>query len=75
MSSLGFAVEVSEEGKGCAISATDDLTHLFLGLQLCLTIVGIPLGLGKFKLAGVAIAPLGKEIAARRDPRVSTGTI
>ena len=36
------------------------IAHLFLGLILCLTIVGIPLGLGNFKLAAVAITPLGK---------------
>src|ERR1700719_5390692 len=34
------------------------IAHLVLGLLLCLTIIGIPLGLGNFKLAAVAIAPL-----------------
>ena len=36
------------------------LAHLVLGVVLCLTIIGIPLGLGNFKLAAVAIAPLGQ---------------
>ena len=31
------------------------IAHVFLGFLLCLTIVGIPLGLGNFKLAAVAI--------------------
>ena len=35
-----------------------------LGILLCLTIIGIPLGLGNFKLAVVALAPLGKEIVS-----------
>ena len=51
------------------------LAHVFLGLILCLTIVGIPLGLGNFKLAAVAIAPLGKEIVSTRDPRAALGAI
>jgi len=45
------------------------LSHLLLGVVLCLTIIGIPLGLGNFKLAAVAIAPLGKEIVPASDPR------
>jgi uncharacterized membrane protein YccF (DUF307 family) len=45
------------------------IAHLILGFLLCLTIVGIPLGLGNFKLAAVAVAPLGKEIVPTSDPR------
>jgi len=51
------------------------IAHLFLGLLLCLTIIGIPLGLGNFKLAAVAIAPLGKEIVPTNDPRAALGTV
>jgi uncharacterized membrane protein YccF (DUF307 family) len=51
------------------------LAHLVLGVVLCLTIIGIPLGLGNFKLAAVAIAPLGKEIVPASDPRAQAGAI
>lgn len=51
------------------------LAHLMLGVLLCLTIIGIPLGLGNFKLAAVAIAPLGKEIVSTSDPRAQAGAI
>ena len=51
------------------------IAHLIAGVVLCLTVVGIPLGLGNFKLAGVAIAPLGKEIVSTRDPRAALGTV
>ena len=44
------------------------ISHLILGVVLCLTIIGIPLGLGNFKLAAVAIAPLGKEIVSASEP-------
>jgi uncharacterized membrane protein YccF (DUF307 family) len=51
------------------------LAHVLLGVVLCLTIIGIPLGLGNFKLAAVAIAPLGKEIVSSDDPRARQGAI
>ena len=38
------------------------LGHLLAGLLLCLTIIGIPFGVASFKMAGLAVAPLGKEI-------------
>jgi len=51
------------------------IAHLVLGLLLCLTIIGIPFGLGNFKLAAVAIAPLGKEIVPTTGPRAALGTV
>jgi uncharacterized membrane protein YccF (DUF307 family) len=51
------------------------LAHLVLGVVLCLTVIGIPLGLGNFKLAAVAIAPLGKEIVSSSDPRAQAGGV
>jgi uncharacterized membrane protein YccF (DUF307 family) len=51
------------------------LAHLFTGILLCLTIIGIPLGLGNFKLIPVSIAPLGKEIVPADDARAVAGGI
>jgi len=51
------------------------IAHIVLGALLCATIVGIPLGLGNFKLALVAIAPLGKEIVRTSDPRAAGGLV
>jgi uncharacterized membrane protein YccF (DUF307 family) len=51
------------------------IAHLVLGALLCLTVIGIPLGIGNFKLAAVAIAPLGKEIVPTSDPRAALGTV
>lgn len=45
------------------------LGHLVTGVALCVTIIGIPLGLANFKLIPVALAPLGKEIVPSDDPR------
>lgn len=38
------------------------LGHLITGTLLCLTIIGIPLGLANFKLIPVSLLPLGREI-------------
>jgi uncharacterized membrane protein YccF (DUF307 family) len=43
--------------------------HLVHGCLLCLTIIGIPLGIGSFKMAGAALAPFGKEIVRKGDLR------
>jgi uncharacterized membrane protein YccF (DUF307 family) len=52
------------------------LEHLILGCLLCLTIIGIPLGLGAFKMAGAALVPFGKEITNTRDlARAPAGTV
>ncbi len=38
------------------------LAHLITGVLLCVTIIGIPLGLANFKLIPVSLLPLGREI-------------
>jgi uncharacterized membrane protein YccF (DUF307 family) len=38
------------------------LLHIISGALLCLTIIGIPLGLANFKLIPVSLRPLGREI-------------
>jgi uncharacterized membrane protein YccF (DUF307 family) len=45
------------------------IAHVVSGIALCLTIVGIPLGLADFKIALAALAPLGKDIVSTDDPR------
>jgi len=36
--------------------------HAILGVLLCVTIIGIPLGLGNFKMIPLALTPFGKAI-------------
>jgi uncharacterized membrane protein YccF (DUF307 family) len=38
------------------------LGHIATGIGLCLTIIGIPLGVANFKLALLSLAPFGKEV-------------
>ncbi|MGH9229729.1 MAG: YccF domain-containing protein [Acidimicrobiales bacterium] len=43
------------------------LLHALLGVLLCLTIIGIPLGVGNFKLIPLALAPFGRDIVRKGD--------
>jgi uncharacterized membrane protein YccF (DUF307 family) len=43
------------------------LAHLVTGIALCVTIIGIPLGLANFKLIPVSLVPLGREIVSTKD--------
>jgi uncharacterized membrane protein YccF (DUF307 family) len=56
------------------------LGHLTAGITLCLTIIGIPLGLANFKLIPISLLPLGVQIVPSdelypgyRAPQASRG--
>jgi uncharacterized membrane protein YccF (DUF307 family) len=38
--------------------------HLVTGIALCITIIGIPLGLANFKMIPVSLLPMGREIVS-----------
>jgi uncharacterized membrane protein YccF (DUF307 family) len=38
------------------------LGHIFTGVALCVTIIGIPLGVANFKMIPISLMPLGKHI-------------
>jgi uncharacterized membrane protein YccF (DUF307 family) len=44
------------------------LGHLTSGIMLCLTIIGIPLGLANFKLIPISLMPLGVEFTPTNQP-------
>jgi uncharacterized membrane protein YccF (DUF307 family) len=43
------------------------LMHLITGIALCITIIGIPLGLANFKLIPISLLPLGVRIVDSDD--------
>lgn len=49
------------------------LTHFITGLLLCIPIITIPLAVQDFKLAGLALAPFGKEIVSRAEAQRRCG--
>jgi len=38
------------------------LGHIVTGIAMCLTIIGIPLGIASFKMVPISLVPLGKDI-------------
>ena len=40
--------------------------HIVTGALMCLTIIGIPLGLASFKMVPISLTPLGREIVPTR---------
>jgi uncharacterized membrane protein YccF (DUF307 family) len=50
------------------------LGHLITGIALCITIIGIPLGLANFKLIPVSLLPLGRDIVPVEQARAMAGT-
>jgi uncharacterized membrane protein YccF (DUF307 family) len=43
------------------------LGHLLTGVALCLTIIGIPLGIADIKMAGAALVPFGRQIVRANE--------
>ena len=41
------------------------IAHALTGLLLCITIIGIPLGVANFKLIPLALAPFGKDVVRK----------
>ncbi|MEV5711524.1 YccF domain-containing protein [Actinoallomurus sp. NPDC052274] len=63
MSAIGNVIWFFVAGLWLAIG------HVLTGIALCVTIIGIPLGLANFKLIPVSLVPLGREIVSTDDPR------
>ena len=55
------------------------LGHLITGVLMCITLIGIPLGLANFKLIPVSVTPLGRDIMdidqARRQGAIREVTV
>ena len=50
------------------------LAHLIAGIFNCLTIIGIPFGLQSFKLAGIALWPVGRRVVSVELARAARET-
>jgi uncharacterized membrane protein YccF (DUF307 family) len=49
--------------------------HALTGAALCITIIGIPLGLANFKLIPISLLPLGKDIVPTSSVGVTGGQV
>ena len=44
------------------------IAYILGAVMLCITIIGIPFGVQCFKLAGLAVAPFGREVREKEPP-------
>jgi len=49
--------------------------HLVTGILLCITIIGIPLGLGNFKLIPISLWPFGRDIVPIEEADATAVTV
>ena len=49
--------------------------HLVTGVLLCLTVIGIPLGLANFKIIPISLVPLGVRIVPAGEPLPTTADL
>ncbi|MGI2032040.1 YccF family protein [Rhizobium panacihumi] len=49
----------------CTFGIALFLSYLLLGAVYCLTLIGIPLGLQCFKLAGISLWPVGRRVVTK----------
>lgn len=73
---FGFEVTARNQASGCLTIILNViwiliggiwicLSHIIMGLLLCITIIGIPFGMQHFKLAGLALTPFGKDVVSK----------
>ncbi len=43
--------------------------HIFSGIAQCLTIIGIPVGIANFKIAAIALWPVGRRVVSVETAR------
>jgi uncharacterized membrane protein YccF (DUF307 family) len=47
------------------------LMHIFSGIAQCLTIIGIPVGIANFKIAAIALWPVGRRVVSVETARAA----
>ncbi|ACT06080.1 protein of unknown function DUF307 [Dickeya chrysanthemi Ech1591] len=47
------------------------LSHIASGIAQCLTIIGIPVGIANFKIAAIALWPVGRRVVSVEEARAA----
>lgn len=50
------------------------LTHILAGIAQCITIIGIPVGIANFKIAAIALWPVGRRVVPVEVARAARET-
>ncbi|MFD1803050.1 YccF domain-containing protein [Mixta tenebrionis] len=47
------------------------LSHIMVGITQCISIIGIPVGIANFKLAAIALWPVGRRVVSTEEARAA----
>ena len=47
------------------------LSHIMIGITQCVSIIGIPVGIANFKLAAIALWPVGRRVVSTEEARAA----
>jgi uncharacterized membrane protein YccF (DUF307 family) len=47
------------------------LAHISAGILQCLTIIGIPVGIANFKIAAIALWPVGRRVVSVEEAQAA----
>lgn len=47
------------------------LSHILAGISQCLTLIGIPTGIANFKIAAIALYPVGQRVVPREIAQIA----
>lgn len=47
------------------------LMHIFVGIAQCVTLIGIPVGIAHFKIAAIALWPVGRRVVSVETARAA----
>ena len=47
------------------------LSHIMVGIAQCISIIGIPVGIANFKLAAIALWPVGRRVVSTEEARAA----
>ncbi len=47
------------------------LSHISVGIVQCISIIGIPVGLANFKIAAIALWPVGRRVVSVEEARAA----
>lgn len=47
------------------------LSHIACGIAQCLTVIGIPVGIANFKIAAIALWPVGRRVVSVEEARAA----
>lgn len=47
------------------------LSHIFSGIAQCITLIGIPVGIANFKIAAIALWPVGRRVVTVEEARAA----